>query len=424
MKKRKVTAIAALVLLGGLTLFTGCSEEEKEKTEITFIHGWGAMDADHVNMRKIYEEFQNNNPDIQLNMVSMPSSDDVISKTEEMLSVGEIPDIVFTGGTGVDSLYEFMVQKEYALDMMPYIEDDEEFKGDIAEENLKYWTTAEGNLYTIADVQLLCGYWFNTKIFEAAGINEIPKTWSELEEDCKKIKIWSDENEMDVFPMMPETDNYIYFADALLLDQGGVTARKIMDGNVILQSGAFLEMLEQLKNIYPYTYNGQEKYTYRDSLQNFNDEKSAIYINGVWANTMIADDIDVKYATFPSSSGKSVSCLAVSAGYILGNTKDQDKIDASIRFIKYMLSDKVQREILETTGQVPANPFIDISQYKDMNPRLVQAVEVVNNADIKIETPDNLWTLKQKQAFSDHILDVLSEKMDSSEFVNILKNEG
>ena len=61
-------------------------------------------------------------PEIKLNLMSMTSSDEVIKKTKNMLSVGEVPDLIFTGGYGKDSVYRFMEEKNKAADLMPYLE--------------------------------------------------------------------------------------------------------------------------------------------------------------------------------------------------------------------------------------------------------------------------------------------------------------
>lgn len=107
MPMRKI--IKLLVALCLFFLLTGCQSKPQELTEITFIHGWGSTEADHETMRQIYRDFETENPDIKINMISMPTSDEVVRKTEDMVMVGTIPDIVFLGGKGIDSIYQYMV---------------------------------------------------------------------------------------------------------------------------------------------------------------------------------------------------------------------------------------------------------------------------------------------------------------------------
>ena len=86
--KRKIIGLLCMFFLIGLIV--GCGEEKKvENTEIVIINGWGMMDENHQIMRDIYEDFQENNPDITLKLISMPSSDKVIEKAKEILETGE-----------------------------------------------------------------------------------------------------------------------------------------------------------------------------------------------------------------------------------------------------------------------------------------------------------------------------------------------
>lgn len=59
----------------------------------------------------------------------MPSGSEMVRKVEDMLVVGEIPDLVFLGGAGKDTVYQFMTENDLALDLMPYIREDREFAG-------------------------------------------------------------------------------------------------------------------------------------------------------------------------------------------------------------------------------------------------------------------------------------------------------
>ena len=61
--------LAFLCLIGILFLLTGCTKNNEEIVEITFIHGWGTAESDHEAMRQIYMEFEKDHPEIHLNMI-------------------------------------------------------------------------------------------------------------------------------------------------------------------------------------------------------------------------------------------------------------------------------------------------------------------------------------------------------------------
>ena len=108
MKKTTKQLIVLMLILGVGCILEGCRKESNHSVTITLIHAWGGTEEDHVAMREIYEEFQEENPDINLQMISMPTREDMMRKVEDMIMVGNIPDIVSFSGTGKNSTYDFM----------------------------------------------------------------------------------------------------------------------------------------------------------------------------------------------------------------------------------------------------------------------------------------------------------------------------
>ena len=101
---------------------------------------------------------------------------------------------------------------------------------------------------------------------------------------------------------------------------------------------------------------------------------------------------------------------------MLGNSQNEQKENASVDFLKYMLSEKVQKRILEETEQIPANEHVVLDAYKEAMPRLYQAASLVLEADRKIEVPDNLWPADQKAYFTGNIFRVLTGAMTPENF--------
>ena len=398
-------------------LLTGCQSQPQELTEITFIHGWGSTETDHETMRQIYRDFETENPDIKINMISMPTSDEVVRKTEDMVMVGTLPDIVFLGGKGIDSIYQYMVDHRYALDLMPYLREDEEFASNLAPANLEYWTTEDGKLYSVSDVLILGGgYWYNKEIFQSAGVTAIPKTWNEFEAACRKIEYWAQQKNNGVQPMHLSAEGYLYFTDHIMASMD----TSILDDEIPMDADTLFRVLDTLQNVHEHSVGKSGNYTYRDETSLFNDGKLAIYVNGVWGAAMIDENLDVAYALMPGGS-KSICCESAGAGYILGNTGDTKRQEASVRFLKYMLSEEVQTRILLETQQVPANPNINIADYEKEMPRFSQAVATAQQAEIKIEIPEQLWANQQTQVFSEYIFSVLNGDFNRQTFFDLLR---
>lgn len=407
MKRRMCKLFLSLCMV---FLLTGCSKKQEEKIEITMIHGWGSTEEDHIAMRQIYKDFEKQHPNIHLNLVSMPSSMDVISKVGDLLTVGEIPDIVFTGGDGRETVYQFMTEKEYAVDLIPYIQEDEKFAKTVSEVILDSWVTSDGKLYTLSDVLLMGGYWYNEEIFREAGIKEIPRTWEDWFLAFEKIENLN----QDIAPIVLDANHISYLMTVILANEDLGQLKNVRGKTINIHTPAFEEMIKKLQMIAAYAKLAGN-YNYLDTLESFNKGKSAIYINGVWANSMIDPDLKVSYASFPSDDGKGIATRSACVGYILGNTGDEKRMEASVEFLKYMLSDSVAQRILEQTGQVPSNPNITIKEL-DCSERMRQSVECVENAGLIIETPENLWNLGQKKEYGEVFILYLQNKITEKEF--------
>lgn len=417
MKKNKSKILICMILAGLIVGLSGCGTE-REETEITMIHGWGSTEADHEAMRQIYKDFEKEHPEIHLNLVSMPSSTDVISKVSDLLTVGQIPDIVFTGGDGRGSVYQFMVEKGYAIDLIPYMEEDEEFFHNVTPSILSYWKNSQGELYTVSDVLLMGGYWYNRELFEKAGIDGTPKTWEEWEIACEKLEKLGQTTNPFMKPLILDTDHIVYLTNAVLYEKNSSELANIRNDIISIKSPTFQRTLDQLKKIAVHS-EIVNTYSYRDALDSFNKGETAIYINGVWANSMINSNLDVAYATFPSEDGQGISMISSCVGYILGNTGDEKRMNASVEFIKYMLSEPVAKRILEETGQIPSNPNVEITK-ENANDRLYQGVTCVKEAGTVVETPANIWSLGLKDAYGECVIQYLKDRMTLDDMQNRL----
>ena len=333
----------------------------------------------------------------------------MLRKVEDMIMVGDMPDVITFSGMGQNTTYDFIVENDMALDIMPYVKKDEEFASNISQTNLNYWTTEEGELFTVSDVLSLSGgYWYNEDILHAAGVREIPRTWDAFRGMCYKIWKWSERENNEIASLQTSPEGYLYFMDHMLLEEGTEKDRNDV--------GTISEVLKRLQEIYVYSTSENAEYSYLDETRLFNEGKLAIYVNGVWGASMISENINARYALLPTFSQDAVSCESACLGYVLGNSQNEQKENASVDFLKYMLSEKVQKRILEETEQIPANEHVVLDAYKEAMPRLYQAASLVLEADRKIEVPDNLWPADQKAYFTGNIFRVLTGAMTPENF--------
>lgn len=165
----------------------------------------------------------------------------------------------------------------------------------------------------------------------------------------------------------------------------------------------------------------EDSYTYRDRMRSFNIGHSAICVNGVWAQQMIHPNLDAGYALFPSKYGQGIGMVSACTGYLVGNSGDIEKEEACIRFIKYMLSEPVQKRILRETGQIPSNPKVGLEEVSKDHPDLYQAYRVVMEAKSFTEIPTNRWNSTWIEECNKNIGKLLKNEMTTKEFLSKLQ---
>ena len=96
-------------------------------------------------------------------------------------------------------------------------------------------------------------------------------------------------------------------------------------------------------------------------------------------------------------------------------------MDASIRFVKYMVSETVQKRVIAETQQIPANPNIRLEDYEDEMPRFCQGTAEVLGSNYIMEVPDNIWSGRQINLLKENIMDVLDGSCSGEELDQLLR---
>lgn len=372
--------------------------------EITLLHGWGTMEAEHVAMREIYARFMQTRPDVTLTLVSLPDTEQALAKAADMLAVGEAPDLLFMAGVR-SALLDFMIDKGYALNLAPYLARDAQLRACVSPFTLDVWAGEDGALYTVTDVMWLNGLWLNQRLLEQAGVDEAPRTWDAFFAACDRIARWSAESGRDVDPIALTPEDAANLLQFILpgLDAGGS------------QGGDRLEdALAILARLFDYAGDASLGYRYRDTLSLFNQERTVFYVNGIWASGMIGEGIDARCVAFPGEIG-TVSGQSASCGYVLGNTGDTARMEASVAFIKYMLSQATQEEILLTTGQFPSNPQVRFEALTGVSERFIDAARAIQSADVCTSSLGLRYDEKQTEALTEALGDYLTRRLSASE---------
>lgn len=419
-KKRMVIFILFCFLL------TACSTVSKdESVSISFMHGWGGSGFDHVGMRELFAEFEALNPDVHIVYDTSPDLGIVMEKAADMLAVDKAPSIISTNG---NVQYVSNARKKgVALNLMPYLQEDETFASDISPHILQALQEPSGEIYTLPDAVEYIGYWYNASLFRQAGITDtgtpngkvvLPRTWEEFWNACDALAEIAPQT--GAVPLQLQVSQLGFFLGARLAAVSADALNYMQkDSPVCHREDAELAVSE-LVNALSYDV---RRGTALDIRQNFFDGKSAIYIDGVWANTEFTETTtkqEIRYAAFPGLCGETIAYANPATGYVISSDGSQKQIDASIRFLKYMLSEDVQKQIVIKTHQAPSNPKISEPWIHEQVPILAEAMQVCQEADQQILTLYTVLSAKKSAQLEQSLEDLLRGKPVQQLIISII----
>lgn len=419
-KKRMVIFILFCFLL------TACSTVSKdESVSISFMHGWGGSGFDHVGMRELFAEFETLNPDVHIVYDTSPDLGIVMEKAADMLAVDKAPSIISTNG---NVQYVSNARKKgVALNLMPYLQEDETFASNISPHILQALQEPSGEIYTLPDAVEYIGYWYNASLFRQAGITDtgtpngkvvLPRTWEEFWNACDALAEIAPQT--GAVPLQLQVSQMGFFLGARLAAVSADALNYMQkDSPVCHREDAELAVSE-LVNALSYDV---RRGTALDIRQNFFDGKSAIYIDGVWANTEFTETTtkqEIRYAAFPGLCGETIAYANPATGYVISSDGSQKQIDASIRFLKYMLSEDVQKQIVIKTHQAPSNPKISEPWIHEQVPILAEAMQACQEADQQILTLYTVLSAKKSAQLEQSLEDLLRGKPVQQLIISII----
>ena len=229
-------------------------------------------------------------------------------------------------------------------------------------------------------------------------------------ECCSRICQWRKEKYLNTIPVHMDA------ATAATILQSGVSCNDLKG----VQETEMFRMLKLLKKIAAYT-DIEKSYTHQDTLRSFNVGHCAIYIGEIVDAHEMNPNLQMGYAVLPGMDGKDVGFISSYPGYFIGSSCDEKQKEACIRFLKYMLSERVQSRIWKETGHIPSNPNVDIPKISDVNEVCYQSYKELMDADRIQELPDNCWGDKKIEIFKDNIFKYLSGEITEKEFYWLMK---
>jgi len=252
--------------------------------------------------------------------------------------------------------FSVMAESGRVVDLNPYLDKNPELKDRIDKDSAAAYTDKDGKLLGLPYVKGYVGIFYNTDLFNKAGISSFPTTWDEFNEACEKLL------KINVAPIAMMTGENSWTTMLILTDILGTDP----DGNAWLKgkpeeanfnSPAFIKAVKELQLILSkYSNKDAIGATYAVVANNFLNGKAAMIANGPW---MIGDfsnpqtampglDKNVAYALAPGNGTIQMENMSYASG-----SKDQDKKDASFEVLKFLASDEIYIPYLNLTGNAP-----------------------------------------------------------------------
>ncbi|MBQ8803186.1 MAG: ABC transporter substrate-binding protein [Tyzzerella sp.] len=189
-KTKKIAALGLAVLMGAMTVLTGCSGNESEKDgtlHLTFYYPVNVGGDAAKLIESACEEFNAENPDIVVEPVYTGNYDDTVTKIQTAIQGGTPPDVFvslatqrFTmASTGMAMPLDDLIAadeegEEYIADFLPGFMED---------------SYVDGKIYSIPFQRSTEIMYYNKDKFVEAGLDpeDPPETWDELVEYAKKL---------------------------------------------------------------------------------------------------------------------------------------------------------------------------------------------------------------------------------------------
>ena len=234
--------------------------------------------------------------------------------------------------------------------------------------------TYDGKIYAVPlNIAAACVF-YNTEMFEKAGITTMPTDWNGMLDACKKLK----DAGYTPLTISAGTAWCLSMLGGYLCDAEGVDLDAINSGDAHWTDANVVSAVNKLLEISQYFQETAAGDTNDVATANFYNEEAAMLIQGSWAigqmngaNAAIEDKCGV--FAFPGTDGRVIAksdSLAMSA-----NTKHKE---AALAFMKYFTDDTAQKYTAEVGGKIPVTK---VEYDADKAPaQLAYVMDVFSNA--------------------------------------------
>ncbi|HXK36683.1 MAG TPA: extracellular solute-binding protein [Candidatus Paceibacterota bacterium] len=351
--KRTSIAIAVLALV--LVAVAASAEDIK----ITY---WQYFYESKVNlMTELIQKFEAQNPGIKVEQVTFPY-ESYLAKVAAAVPAGEGPEVI-------NLFYGWLPLWVKSGYIQPLSSGD--FSADYFKNNF-YPLVAEsvnfgGKNYSVPTAVRALALFFNKKLFRDAGLdpNIPPKTLDGLVTYAKKLSKYDAQGNLVQagLLMQPNGQGHVWIREVLFRQFGAVPYSA--DGRkVTYASPAGIQAFQWYMDRITKDKVGYPNFT-TDDVTAFKAQKGAMNIDGSFriATLNAVKDLEWGVAELPTNKGIKSNFASFWTHSIVTGVSGK-KLEASVKFLKYITSPEVQELWLQKVGELPATPSLS-EKYKN-----------------------------------------------------------
>ena len=284
--------------------------------------------------------------------------EDMLTKLDAAFQAGDAPDIYMERGGGELADH---VEADLTMDLTEVAAEEIEQVGG----SVQGWTV-DDRVYALPFSVGVVGFWYNTEMFAEAGVTETPTTWEEMYEAIDMLKAAGMEPiSVGAGDSWPAAHYWYQFALRHCAEQTLTDAVKTLDfsDQCFIRAG---EEVERLVAAEPFNRGflstpAQSGPTSASGL--LATGKVAMEMQGHWEPGVMAgltedgEGLGDKLGWFPFpevEGGEGDSAAQLGGGDAWGVSADAPP--EAVEFVRFMLSDEVQRGFAERNMGLPTNP--------------------------------------------------------------------
>ena len=340
--KKKIAAAICMILIGTSLAACGGSsanenntgekgkQESKEDVLTVEFFQQKTEEAAQVGYNQIIEKFNEANPDIKIEMNTVPDAPTVLTSR---VASGDIPTIFTDFPTQVQ--FKQKVANGYVQDLS-----DQEFLKNVEQSALDMTIQEDGKYYALPFSRNYMGVWYNIDIFEENNL-EIPKTWDEFINVCETLKS-KGITPLGLHGKDPGRVGHTFQCCTVAWDPEGVeTIEKAVSGEGQMEGDeGFTAVAEKMLTLFDYSNEDALAMSDMQCYENFANGKYAMCITGSYARgtIMIANpDLNLGIFPLPNDTYETTNTLSgIDAAICVSAKASEEEKEAAYRFLAFL----------------------------------------------------------------------------------------